>query len=344
MNLQPNELRERFRGALLGFAIGDALGFPYRGRAPQELHRRPLPVDDFGIRSGFSRGQFTDDTQLLLSTANAIVEAKGVDGRAVAQHFAWLWVEGSILDPQESVDKAMQALQGGTPWVSSGAPLGVRDPSCLSRGIALGLLGEEAISKLAHHAHVVTVMTHKDPACTAAVLAVARCIQLRISDPKISPRRTCEELAQAAMNCDRELASEIFYLPRILGWSSERAMATLREVGVIRKKNEVGLPAHLLPVLLVALYATLKYPLDFRAAIAAVLANGGEVDVAAGLTAAFFGAGFGSENLPPRLRKNLLYRDELTASADALFAFAASQSVAARSGSPAVVRLSVEKR
>src|SRR6185436_19289480 len=135
-------------------------------------------------------------------------------------------------------------------------------PSCLSRGVVIGLWGEDSPARLAHDAAVLTVVTHKDPSCAAAAAAVARAVQLGLEGEPCTPALFCEELSKAAAGCDSELADEVYYLPRVLGWEPERALPALRKIGVSAAVLEAqpGLPAHVTPVLLTALYAALKVP------------------------------------------------------------------------------------
>jgi ADP-ribosylglycohydrolase len=323
MPLKLVELQDRFRAAVLGFAIGDALGFPFRGLPPAALARQPFLGEDFVARprGGFAKGQFSDDTQMLMAVADAVVRERKIDGRTAAQHLSWLWQEGTILQPQAGTSQAMEQLLAGTPWMSSGAPMGVRDPGCLSRGVVAGLFSESSPPRLAHHAQVLTVMTHKDPLCAAAAAAVGRAIQLGLDGESRGPQQFCEEVSVAAAVTDAELADEIYYLPRVLSWESERAIPALRRVGVSASHFdfEQGLPAHVTPVLLTALYAVLKAPTNFRDALCLVLRGGGEVDVAAGVTGAILGAHLGCDAMPARLRKHVLYGDALVETADRLF-------------------------
>lgn len=317
------DLLDRFRAAVLGFGIGDALGFPLRGLPPQAFVRQRFLVEDFASRprGGFAKGQFSDDTQMLLAVADAVVSQRGVDGRLAAQHLSWLWEEGTILQPQPATSRAMEALLEGTPWMSAGAPLGVRDPASLSRGVVVGLVSESSPARLAHCAQVLTVMTHKDPACAAAAAVVGRAVQLGLEGDALAAPAYCDVLARVAAAAHQELADEVYYLPRVLAWDEDRALATLRRVGVPPSQHdfELGMPPHVVPVLLTALYAVLKLPADFRAALALVLRSGGEVDVAAGVAGAVLGASLGTEGIPARLRKNVLYAEALTDAGDRLF-------------------------
>lgn len=322
MPLHVAVLQDRFRAAVMGFAIGDALGFPLRG-LPAPALRAGIAADDFAARprGGFPRGQFSDDTQMMMAVADAVVREKRIDGRTAAQHLSWLWQEGTVLQPPPSASHAAERLLAGTPWMSAGAPMGVCDPSSLSRGVVVGLSSEPMPTRLAHDAQVLTVMTHKDPLCAAAVAAFARAVQLGLSGEAMSVEEFCEQLSEAARPHSPTLADELFYLPRALSWDAERALVALRRVGVppTHYDFEMGVPAHVTPVLLTGLFCFLKCPTDFRAALQLVLKSGGEVDVTAGVTAAVAGAHLGLDAIPPRLRKNVMYGDALLEVADRLF-------------------------
>jgi ADP-ribosylglycohydrolase len=323
MPLRLAELQDRLRASMLGFAIGDALGFPLRGLPPPSLIRLSHVADDFASRprGRFAKGQFSDDTQLMLAMAAAVAQERRVDGRSIADHVSWLWQEGVILQPPTSASDAAHALLNGTPWMSAGAPLGVCDPSCLSRALVLGFFSESAPARLAHDAQVATVVTHKDPLCIAATAAFARAIQLGLSGEAHDPGVFCSEVSKAAAPACQSLADEIFYLPRALAWDPTRALPALRRVGVSATEfdPEGGLPPHVTPIVVTALYCALKAGSDFKAALTLVLSCGGEVDVAAGLVAALKGAQGGTEAIPGRLRRNVLYADAVIAAADHLF-------------------------
>jgi ADP-ribosyl-[dinitrogen reductase] hydrolase len=324
MPLLLAELQDRFRAAVLGFAVGDALGFPYRGLPPQSRSRLRDVTEEFASkpRARFAKGQFSDDTQVMLALAESVAREKKIDGKSAAAHLAYLWQEGVILQAPASLTHAAEALIRGTPWMAAGAPVGVRDPSCLSRGLVVGLWSSDAGPvRLAHDAGVFTVLTHKDPVCSAAVAAYARAVQICLSGEPFTPQFFCEQVATAASSCDADFGDELFYLTRALSWDPDRALAALRRISVSQAvlDAEPGLPAHVAPVLLTAFYAVLKVPHDFRQALSLVLHAGGEVDIATAITASLMGANLGAEAIPARLRKNVLYGEELIASADRLF-------------------------
>ncbi|MBZ4396584.1 ADP-ribosylglycohydrolase family protein [Myxococcus faecalis] len=323
MPLTPSERQDRFHAAFVGLAIGDALGFPLRGIPPASLARLPGLAEDFAPRprGKFAKGQFSDDTQLLLASAESVIREGRVDGRSAAAHLAWLWQEGIILQPPRSLAESLQRLSSGVPWMSAGAPLGTLCPSVLSRALVVGLFESGQRAKLPHDAGVLTVITHKDPVCAAAAAAFAQAAALGMEEEPLTPTAFCEQLSLAAAVHDKGLAEEVRHLPRLLTWDTTRALSQLRKVGVppSELKGVDGLPAHVVPVLLTALYATLRVPHDFREAVALVLRCGGEADVAAALTGALVGAHLGTRAIPARLRKAVLYVDNLVDTADRLF-------------------------
>ena len=95
-----SRLKPRFRGTVLGAAVGDALGFPFEGASRSFV----VAIGSEVItqyekhRSGyFPEGQYSDDTQLSLATIEGIVEAGGVDGETLSSHYAVLWRENLII-------------------------------------------------------------------------------------------------------------------------------------------------------------------------------------------------------------------------------------------------------
>ncbi|MBI3182767.1 MAG: ADP-ribosylglycohydrolase family protein [Myxococcales bacterium] len=323
MPLTPSEIQDRFRASILGFAVGDALGFPLRGVPASSLSRLPALAEDFAPRprGRFAKGQFTDDTQLLLAAAESVAQERRIEGRSVAAHFAWLWQEGVVLHPPPRLSETAERLLRGAPWMSAGAPMGAKDPAVLSRSVVAGLWHHARPARLPHDAAVLAVITHKDPTCAAASAAMAKAVSLGLSGEQLAPADFCQRLSAAASESDLGLAEELRYLPRVLGWEVERALAQLRKVGVPASElhETDGLPAHVVPVLLTGLYAALKVPHDFREALTLVLRCGGEADVAAACSGAVLGSQLGSDAIPARLRRNVLYADHLVRTSDRLF-------------------------
>jgi len=324
-SLSPDTLQDRFRAAVLGMAVGDALGFPLRGLPPAAAAQAAERVEDFSPRprGRFQKGQFSAHTQLMLAAAESAVAVGRVDGRSAASHVAWAWREGVLLMPGQVVVEAVERFVAGTPWMSAGAPLGVADPSVLSRALVPGLLSGEDPARLGQEAGVLAVVTHKEPRAAAACAAAARAVALSLTGRRWAPEAYCEEVASAASVHDAALAEELCHLPRVLGWEVPKALELLRRVAPASAlRGAEGLPAHVTPVLLVALYGALKAPHDFGSAMRLVLRCGGEVDAASALCGALVAANLGTASVPVKLRRGVAFAEHLEDVADRLFVVA----------------------
>lgn len=69
--------QERFRGCLMGLAVGDALGTTLEFRSPGSFS----PSDDIvgGGPFNLAPGQWTDDTSMALCLAESLIECRGMD-------------------------------------------------------------------------------------------------------------------------------------------------------------------------------------------------------------------------------------------------------------------------
>lgn len=85
--MNQSVLKSKFVGALIGTAVGDAIGMPYEGLTPQEINARctlPLEMHDGRL----PKGSYTDDTELAIGIAESIIANKGlVDKNHILQRF-----------------------------------------------------------------------------------------------------------------------------------------------------------------------------------------------------------------------------------------------------------------
>jgi len=87
----PNR-RERFRGALLGLAVGDAVGTTVEFKRPGSFP----PVTDMvgGGPFHLAPGQWTDDTSMALCLAESLLECRGFDARDQMERYVRWWRHG----------------------------------------------------------------------------------------------------------------------------------------------------------------------------------------------------------------------------------------------------------
>ncbi|MFW6079466.1 MAG: ADP-ribosylglycohydrolase family protein, partial [Gemmatimonadota bacterium] len=110
---------DRVRGVLIGTMIGDALGMPFEGM-PRDaiLARHGEPREMLEARLG--RGTYTDDTQMALALAEALIDSPGrLDRDRVAARFAERY------DPARgygaNTRRVLEAIRRGRPWREAAA-------------------------------------------------------------------------------------------------------------------------------------------------------------------------------------------------------------------------------
>lgn len=128
----PGTRQDRAHGALLGLAIGDALGMPTQSMPWEAIRARYGRItgfvdasDDQPIAPGMLAGSITDDTEQALILANLTIEGHGhVDAHAFANALlAWeheMIARGSVDLLGPSTKAALANLQDGVPAEEAG--------------------------------------------------------------------------------------------------------------------------------------------------------------------------------------------------------------------------------
>ena len=87
-------LEDRYRGALLGLAIGDAVGTTLEFEMPGSF----TPITDMvgGGAFGLRKGQWTDDTSMALCLAERLIQCCGFDAADQMRRYVRWWRQGHV--------------------------------------------------------------------------------------------------------------------------------------------------------------------------------------------------------------------------------------------------------
>lgn len=176
--LHYEEVRERVRGAFLGLAVGDALGAPVEFMTSGEVKAKYGILKEI-VGGGWLRlkpGQVTDDTEMALCIARAIVSRQGWDSTAVAENFS-RWLRSKPVDVGDTCRRGIRnfMLNGRletafNSWdAGNGAVMRVLPVALFTVGNDT-LLTEIALSQ----AHI----THNHPLSDSACIWLCRLVQM----------------------------------------------------------------------------------------------------------------------------------------------------------------------
>lgn len=273
-------LRERFQGALLGLATGDAVAAPTQYRRPGTF----TPVGDLigGGPFDLPRGAWSDDTAMALCLADSLLVTNGFDARDQVDRYrrwqleGYLSATGHCLGITASTARALAMARWRRQLFSGSHAPNQLDPEPLSRVAPMVMFffaSEEEAVQLASDA----------------------------------ARTTCQ--APAVLAACRDLARALY-----LALSGQPKPAILAEVSVPPRMKGRGAAAEVLAIALEA-FATTD---NFRDAVLHAANEGGNSDVAASACGQLAGAYYGASAIPAPWRESLLRRELIEACADQL--------------------------
>lgn len=119
--------QDRYRGALLGLAIGDALGMPLEFNEPGSF--APLTEMTGGGRFNLNPGQWTDDTSMALCLATSLIDCQAFDPADQMERYLRWYKEGYLsstghcFDIGTTVQTALETYRKtGQPYAGSEHP------------------------------------------------------------------------------------------------------------------------------------------------------------------------------------------------------------------------------
>jgi ADP-ribosylglycohydrolase len=287
-----------FAGAVLGAAIGDAIGHPTEFIGSFEAIRAeygPRGVTGFELwweRDGRRFAPYTDDTQMAEVVLASLLWARGndVDLEGTMQHMAKGFVDwaqrpqGGHRAPGNACMSGCSALARGVHWSEAG---GANAGGCGSvmRAYPFGLMFVADLAKAEAWAVAHSKLTHRDPIALAASAAMAVGMARVVRGE--SPREALSEMVAAACRYSPSTAA---MMARAL---DEAEKGVEPEVTLDRLR---GWAAH--EAIAAACYVFARHPNDARAAILEGANTPGDSDSIATLAGALAGARAGLPGLP----------------------------------------------
>lgn len=283
-------LRERFLGALLGLAVGDAVAAATQFRRPDRF----APVGDLlgGGPFDLPRGAWSDDTAMALCLAESLLECNGFDaGDQVERYTRWqqqghLSATGQCLGITAGTARVLARAQWRRQMFSGSHDPEVLDPEPLSRVTPAVMYFFAQAQQAEEQAAQAARTTCQAPAVLAACRALARVLhQALAGQPRSAIVASASTVAGAGYGASLEAGATA---PEALG----EALAAFAGTG------------------------------NFRDAVLAAANLGGNSDVIAAATGALAGAHYTASAIPALWRNSLMKQRLIEGFADRLLAHA----------------------
>lgn len=289
--MNPSTVRDKFRGCLIGGAIGDAMGAP-------------------------SKRSTSSNTEMKICVARSLIDCRTFDildqGRTLAN---------------SSADHAARQIKN---WFDSGgkkgrapstpAPAPQEDGEGAGNGPAVKIdalalwcaaLNGTGPEPLLTYAMELGLMTHGDPRASIASLAVASVIAQCV----------CGETALFDHAVDRVMMAESRYR-----WfrrdddalSSAMMMARKHFSSADELRDNIGTDGFCLESVIFALGTFFRHPTDFRKGVLEAVNAGGDARGTASMVGAMIGANVGLSGIPKELQDGLALHKYVRTVADEL--------------------------
>lgn len=288
-----SERRDRFRGLVLGTAVGDSLGFPAEGISRRRS--RKLFTGRWRHRFLFGRGMVSDDTDhtvFVIQSLLAHPDSPRKFARRMAGCLRW-WFLSLPPGIGWATLRAILLLWIGFPPDRSG--IFSAGNGAAMRAAPIGAFFSADMTARENFVRASTRVTHTDPKAMSgakAVAEIAAWIVMKHLSHRPDVKQFSDMLARAGEGEDT-------------GWEGLTgliAQAAIRDLPVCEFADMLGLSDgisgyvyHTVPV---ALYAWYRHFGDFEATLSSVLECGGDTDTVGAIAGALAGTVTGESGIP----------------------------------------------
>jgi len=308
---------DRFRGCIIGLAVGDALGHPTEFIPSVRAIRArwgERGINNFEATANHPPGTFTDDTQMSIAAVRALIRAghAGMEplmNTLAGEFVAWADSPDNDRAPGGACMAGCEALRHGSAWRKAGVP-NSKGCGAAMRAAPFGLYFAGDKNSLVRAAAAQSVLTHRHPtgiaSSVAAAAAVAFALESDRPDDLVAAARASvaclDEELLVDVGCERELARSVgnsemlAALDRVretLGTETDDVCSLLGGAWV----GEEAVAA--------ALWCVLRAKGDFRGAVLRGANSSGDSDSIACIAGAIAGAALGISAIDASWARNV---------------------------------------
>ncbi|MCE9614774.1 MAG: ADP-ribosylglycohydrolase family protein [Lentisphaerae bacterium] len=295
-----NEASERFRGCLLGLAVGDAVGTTVEFKARGTF--RPVTNMTGGGPFGLKPGQWTDDTSLALCLAESLITQQGFDARDQMERYVRWYRSGHLSSTGRCFDIGNATASSLHRFEQTGEPYsGSTDGGAAGNGSIMRLAPIPMFfypddTQAMHYAGESSRTTH------GAVECVDACRLLALLIVKALGGASKDEILFGTGQMD--------LAPKIAAIGAGKC----RNKG----EDEIHGTGYVVDSLEAALWCFHQTD-NYRDAILKAVNLGDDADTTAAVCGQIAGAFYGTEGIPAEWQGRLCMREKITEFADRLY-------------------------
>jgi ADP-ribosylglycohydrolase len=341
------DMTDRAGGAMLGMAIGEALGAPLEGLSHDKIQEKvgrfegfidPRIVQPPGRAGFFQVGVYEDETQMALAAADVIIRNNGFQPEGFRDRLAELGQPvpgnafGCLRRAHRNLRTAIRRMLKGATWEKSG--VNTAGSGAASRGVPIGIFYRNDQAGLMRAAIESALVTHRDPrSITACVLMAQGIAQAMEADPaKFDIEKFVKGLHATCRAAEDLMASEykdklqagfepflhqfsdaVLTLTELATLDLEPAFAKIVAHATGKGSRPITLATRgfSLTALLTAFYFFLTGFDVYDETVLDVAAEGGSSDTLGCLVGALLGALHGTSGIPESFRRELKNADQV---------------------------------
>jgi ADP-ribosylglycohydrolase len=307
------DLLDKFQGTLIAVAIGDSLGAPFQGKIRKEIYSYFKDFGEFIQEYKDIFKSYTDDTQLTLHTAKALIEGNGFHTDNFVREYV-KWLEDPPIGPGWGCISSIRKLKYGVPWKEAASNSGGN--GTVMRIAPIGLFYSRDLKGLKTTAIKSSIITHSHPAASAGAVVIARAIAFLLDkdpDSGFELDEFFKIIISSISGSQEEIWEEFIDLLKKL----ESSLDLPIESGLI-KFSQAGVKSpyfieeylgqafvhpYAISTVLCSLFIFLKRLTSFQECIFEIATAGGDSDTVGAIGGSLAGAYFGMKNIPSDLVK-----------------------------------------
>ena len=337
--------KDKFRGCLIGGAVGDALGYAVEFMSEETIFAKygADGISEYELDGGLAR--ISDDTQMTMFTSTALLDGitrgklRGIMGSFesyiayeykgwyltqtrkfpidISENYAqysWIMNIPEMFARRAPGSTCLSALESGTPVADSKGCGGVMRVAPIGLFFANGNYPRKEQSEIDRLGAEAAAITHGHPLGYIPAAALVHIISLLVKNNDVSVLDAVTD----SVVCMRKLFGDSEHIERfhrLMEKSGSLAFGSADDLDAIHQLGEGWVAEETLAI---AAFCAIRYENDFESAIRAAVNHNGDSDSTGAVCGNILGARLGYGKISRKFTENLEFHDVLLELADDL--------------------------